>query len=227
MSPGPRPKEGAVQVLICDDHLLLAELLGKVLTSHGHRVVVTIDPEKAVETAANHGIDVCLMDLGFPAQMYPDGPVPSIDAIRRLHEAGIRVVVLSGSSNEKLRQAALDAGASDVLLKGEPIDAVIDAVEQANGRRRRMPLVRTPTRGAQGWSRASLADFLTERERAVLEGLVHGESTTALAARLGVRPGTARTHVQNLLGKLCVHTRLEAVSLAVEHHLVDLPEDHV
>lgn len=216
-----------MQVLICDDHLLLAELLAKVLTSHGHQVVVTIDPEKAVEAAANEGVDVCLMDLGFPAQVSSDGPGPSIDAIRRLHEAGTRVVVLSGSSNERLRQAAFEAGASDVLLKGEPIDAVIDAVEQANGRSRRRPLVGTPARGPQEWNRASLADFLTERERAVLEGLVHGESTVALAARLGVRPGTARTHVQNLLGKLCVHTRLEAVSLAVEHHLVDLPEDHV
>ena len=216
-----------MQVLICDDHLLLAELLGKVLRSHGHDVTVTTDPEQAVKAAVTDGVDVCLMDLGFPAQVAAEGHAPAIDAIRSLHGAGTRVVVLSGSSDERLRNAALDAGASDVLLKGEPIDAVVDAVEQTpNGRSSRKALVEAPARGRQEWTRASLAEFLTPRERAVLEGLVHGESTTALAARLGVRPATARTHVQNLLGKLCVHTRLEAVSLAVEHRLVDLPQDH-
>lgn len=217
-----------MQVLICDDHLLLAELLGKVLTSHGHHVTVTTDPAQAVETAAAGGVDVCLMDLGFPDQVAAQGHAPSIDAIRQLHDTGTRVVVLSGSSNGPLRRAAVEAGASDLLLKGEPIDAVVDAVEQ-------LPHARSSTkapdpsaaRARPGWSRASLAEFLTPRERAVLEGLVNGESTTALARRLGVRPATARTHVQNLLGKLCVHTRLEAVSLAVEHRLVDLPEDHV
>lgn len=216
-----------MQVLICDDHLLLAELLGKVLTSHGHEVTVTTDPQQAVQKAAAGGVDVCLMDLGFPKQIAEEGHAPSIEAIRELHGAGTRVVVLSGSSNESLREAARAAGASDLLLKGEPIDAVVEAVEQAP---RERPSRQAPPGGSapgrHKWSRASLAEFLTPREWAVLEGLVHGESTTALAARLGVRPATARTHVQNLLGKLCVHTRLEAVSLAVEHQLVELPDDH-
>lgn len=214
-----------MQILICDDHRLLAELLGKVLTAHGHDVVVSTDPEEAVELAERRAVDVCIMDLGFRSDPSEPGDAPSIRSIRLLQEVGTPVVVLTGSSDARSQQQAVEAGASDLLLKGEPIDAVVEAVETAaHGGSRRPDLhPGAPVSPRPEWSYASLAGFLTPRERAVLEGLVNGESTTALAERLGVRPATARTHVQNLLGKLCVHTRLEAVSLAVTHGIVEPP----
>jgi DNA-binding NarL/FixJ family response regulator len=63
---------------------------------------------------------------------------------------------------------------------------------------------------------------LTAREADVLAGLVRGESTKALAERLNVRPATARTHVQHLLGKLGVHSRLQAVAFVIEHPIDEL-----
>jgi DNA-binding NarL/FixJ family response regulator len=67
---------------------------------------------------------------------------------------------------------------------------------------------------------------LTAREMEVLAGLVDGESTKALAARLGVTSATARTHVQNVLAKLGAHSRLQAVALVVEQSLLSFAGDH-
>ena len=69
-----------------------------------------------------------------------------------------------------------------------------------------------------------LAAFLTTRERECLRLLVDGLDTTRMATALGVSPATVRTHVQSLLVKLGVHSRLEAASLAVRYRLVeDMP----
>ena len=69
-----------------------------------------------------------------------------------------------------------------------------------------------------------LAAYLTIRERQCLGLLVEGLDTAQMAVRLGVSPATVRTHVQSLLTKLGVHSRLEAASLAVRHRLLeDLP----
>ena len=71
------------------------------------------------------------------------------------------------------------------------------------------------------------AQFLTARERQVLRLLVVGESTQGIARRLGVTRSTARSHVQSLLGRLAVHSRVEAVRYALSHDLVDLETDVV
>jgi len=65
---------------------------------------------------------------------------------------------------------------------------------------------------------------LTGREREVLQRLVRGERTRTIAAGMGVSYSTARTHVQNLLRKLGVHSRLEAVAFALSHSLVRVGE---
>jgi DNA-binding NarL/FixJ family response regulator len=216
-----------MEILVCDDHQLLSELISGVLTDRGHRVSVTNLPAEAVTVALANPIDVCVMDLGFPTpQDGATGQVAPLDAIRMISAAGARVVVLSGSGALTTQEAALEAGATRYMVKGEPISDVIRAVEHAVFEQRPHAPPGPPAFSAHfaaTWTRASLAAFITPRERSVLEGLVLGESTTALARRLGVRPATARTHVQNLLGKLCVHSRLEAVALAVEYELVDLP----
>ncbi|HVD27795.1 MAG TPA: LuxR C-terminal-related transcriptional regulator, partial [Mycobacteriales bacterium] len=66
---------------------------------------------------------------------------------------------------------------------------------------------------------AQLTRHLTRREREVLVMLVNGEATVAIAAKMGIREPTARSHIQNLLAKLGVHSRLEAVALAVRSGL--------
>lgn len=220
-----------MDIVMCDDHRLLAELLSSVLAERGHEVQVLLSPADVCAVAATRPVDVCVMDLGFPVPAQPDPPALSpLEAICRLVALGVRVVVLTGSEQSATVDEARAAGASSYLVKGEPIGRLLDAVEGSDpvwplGNKRSGPAARPA--GHRAWTRGSLADFLTPSEWSVLEGLVFGESTTALAARLGVRPATARTHVQNLLGKLCVHSRLEAVALAIEHDLVSVPADEL
>ena len=69
-------------------------------------------------------------------------------------------------------------------------------------------------------STGSLAELLTEREREVLALLAHGLSTRAIARSLSISSATVRNHVQSILNKLQVHSRLEAVTYALDHNLV-------
>jgi DNA-binding NarL/FixJ family response regulator len=84
------------------------------------------------------------------------------------------------------------------------------------------PPVAEPLWPMTGASNSPLAD-LTEREREILRGLSEGMSTSALAKKLGIAPVTVRNHVQNVLQKLDVHTKLAAVALAYQHGLIGKP----
>jgi two-component system nitrate/nitrite response regulator NarL len=210
-----------MRIVLCEDHHLLAECLGDALRVHGHEVAVTSTPRDAVERVFEQPTDVCIMDLGFP-DGEGDDELGAMDAIRMITDQGGRVIVLSGSAAPARREEALGQGAAAFLVKDEPISQLLCAVEHPERPPAPAPLASTTTHRPAHWDHASLAEFLTPRERTVLEGLVQGESTALLARRLGVRPATARTHVQNLLGKLCVHSRLEAVVLAVEHGVVEV-----
>jgi DNA-binding CsgD family transcriptional regulator len=95
-------------------------------------------------------------------------------------------------------------------------------LERARAGERVIDVPDAPTRRVPGQSRAAvLAGALTARERECLGLLVAGLDTAAMVARLGVSRTTVRTHLQSVLTKLCVHSRLEAASFAVRHRLVD------
>jgi DNA-binding NarL/FixJ family response regulator len=95
---------------------------------------------------------------------------------------------------------------------------VIDVVEQVHSHEGSVTMA--PFRANDGAGVDQFADRLTAREREVLERLVSGERTQVIAAAMGVSYSTARTHVQNVLHKLGVHSRLEAVAFAMHHSLV-------
>lgn len=194
--PGAR----ALDIVVCDDHLLLAECLAAILDARGHRVLVATDPDSAVRLVGDGHADVCVMDLSFPQ-------ATGFDAIREITRASpaTRVVVLSGSAHPFAQERAVAAGAAAFVVKGEDVSRLIDAVEAID----QLP-------PADEW-RVDIA--LTAREREVLERLVSGERTRTIAEGMGVSYSTARTHVRNLLRKLGVHSRLEAVALAMSHSL--------
>jgi two-component system nitrate/nitrite response regulator NarL len=204
-----------MNVVVCDDHRLLAECLSLVLEARGHRVIATVnDPDEAVRIVTDREVDVCVMDLSFPDASGFD----AIDAISRT-SPGTQVVVLSGSSQPFAEMRAIEAGAAAFVLKDDDVSRLIDVVEQVysrDGTVATMPLRGTEAHGAV----EQFATRLTAREREVLQRLVSGERTQAIAAGMGVSYSTARTHVQNVLHKLGVHSRLEAVAFAMRHSLV-------
>jgi two-component system nitrate/nitrite response regulator NarL len=205
-----------MRLLVCDDHRLLLEALSMALADKGHWVVATaLDPDEAVEAAREHQPDVCLLDVRFPSGN-------GLNAIRRIHavSADTKVVILSGTTSAALVGDAIAQGAQGFVGKEKPIAVVIEAVELASqGYLAVDPIL------LQAALRPSVrADdplwvlkFLTEREWQVMRCLIDGLSTQEIADRLRVQRSTARTHVQNLLIKLGVHSRLQAAALMTAH----------
>jgi DNA-binding NarL/FixJ family response regulator len=207
-----------MKVVICDDHRLFADALARMLETRDWNVAtVASAPAHAVAAVAAGDIDTCLMDINFP-----DGDT-GLDGISTVRETSpnTKVVVLTASRDPRLVQRALESGAQGVAFKDDDIDTVIDLVERLHDSKRAdTPAPRTRSivsRHAR--DKDQLARFLTDREVEVLERLVRGEGGKEIALAMGISYSTARTHVQNILAKLGVHSRLAAVAFAIEHEL--------
>jgi two-component system nitrate/nitrite response regulator NarL len=202
-----------VRLLLCDDHQLFLEAMAPALTAHGHEVVGTATAlEGVLDAVARSAPDACLLDLRFP-----EGT--SIQVMRQVREAHPRTQVLMLSATEDPRDvaAALDAGANGFVRKDSPLDAVLSALRrlQAGELAVDPELLRAALRvpHAALSREPEVLKHLTQRERDVLDRLVSGETTAEIAASLGIARSTARTHVQSVLVKLHVHSRLQAAAL--------------
>jgi two-component system, NarL family, nitrate/nitrite response regulator NarL len=203
-----------VRVLLCDDHQLFAEALGDVLFTRGDDVVLTTSPDRAVELALELQPSVCVMDRSFP-----EGDIGA-DAARRLLQVSPRtaVLMLTGSADTAAARSALGAGVRGFLRKDTPLQHIVEALDQlAEGLLMVDPAVLRPEVSRSAGTRIAT---LTAREQEVLERMVHGESGQSMATDMAVSYSTMRTHVQNILAKLGVHSQLEAAAFAVEHGLV-------
>lgn len=215
----------AIRLLICDDHRLLTDTLADV-ASHDPRLALlpaVHSAEEAVELARHTHPDVVLMDIEFR------GPMNGIEATRRIKQnsPATKVVIMTAHDDEGLLVEAVEAGASGFLRKTEGVDEFIHAVKAAaageilidrSALARLLPKVareREVRRDAQ-----LLLGQLTDREREVLSQLAKGMRNDDIAAALFISPQTVQTHVRNLLAKLGVHSKLEAVAYAVRHGAV-------
>lgn len=217
-----------VTLLICDDHKILTDSLAMVVErDKGLRMVVppVHTPEEAVRICREHHPDVVLMDIVFK------GPMNGIEATRRIKEdsPATKVVIMTAHDDERLLVEAVEAGASGFLGKDEAADEVLAAAKAAaEGEVLIDPVTLTrilhqvaKEREAHRDAMALLAD-LTDREREVLRLLAQGTRNDAIAQRLFISPQTVQTHVRNLLAKLGVHSKLEAVAFAVRHGAISV-----
>jgi two-component system, NarL family, nitrate/nitrite response regulator NarL len=216
------------RVLLCDDHAVFADALAVALAAGGDEVVaVARTVTEGLARARATRPDVVLMDLHFASG--PDG----LDGVRALtaESPAPRVILLSANVDGGVLKEAIAAGADGVLSKAQPLSAVIRAVQQvaAGAFYADTQLLRRSMRPAPAeLDEVQLAaQFFTPREREVLERLVQGTSTSDMAEAMGVGVSTVRTHVQAVLSKLGVSSRLEAVLLAVSHRLVEPPQRHL
>jgi two-component system nitrate/nitrite response regulator NarL len=204
-----------VNLLHCDDHRLFAESLGAVLRWRGHQVLWAGNPEEALTVATSNAPDVCLMDLLFPGRT-------GVQAIRQMIgvSPSTRVIVLSACSDIAVLTEAMDAGAIGFAAKDDGVDRVLHLIDRVQGGDVSPRIGTLKDLVGRRQANASVGPALTWREREVLTHLARGESTSAVAQRLGLRYSTARTHIQNVLAKLDTHSRLEAVATAVQQGLV-------
>jgi len=209
---GPRTiRPGSITLVICDDHRMFGESLGAMLEARGHTVMAcTSDPSVAVAEVAARRPDILVTDLLFPGANGIDG----VDAIGAALSASprTRAVVLSGSGDDEWFARAERAGAMACLVKQRDIARILDAIDAVAAGHQVFdrPARRTPGRGDGSHD---LLRYLTGRERQVLERLVRGQLTATIAVEMGMAHSTARSHIQKVLSKLGVHSRLEAVSL--------------
>ena len=162
-----------------------------------------------------------MLDVGFPEG---DG----IEVLSHAAELSptTKVLMLSAARDPELVRTAIDLGACGYICKDVGVVEVIRAVERVQeGEIILDPLV---VRALTQRSRAKpddiewLIGFLTRREREVLRRIVIGQSTREMAQDMHVSKSTARTHVQNVLQKLGVHSRLQAVAAVSRRHSADL-----
>ncbi|MGI8825102.1 MAG: LuxR C-terminal-related transcriptional regulator [Chloroflexota bacterium] len=171
--------------------------------------------------------DVAVVDLTLP-----DGSgIQLIREMRSVNPHGTPLVLTAEPGRLEAAEAVI-AGAAGVLHKSVPIEEVIDAVRRASRQDALMsqPEVSELLRLATH-HRIEQRDVdkrvtsLTPRELEVLDALAEGLTDKQIAQRLFVGHETVRTHMVNILGKLGVNTRLQALVFAVRHEIVDLSED--
>jgi DNA-binding NarL/FixJ family response regulator len=224
LSSRDSPRRGdapAIRVLIADDHRSFAEALRTAIRmERGMSVVAVVhDGVAAVEAARRRRPDVVLMDVQMPGT---DG----IAATRQVLEErpDTRVVMLSAYEEEHNVARALDAGAIGFLSKYSPVKEIIRAVRAAYRGDElidpddvRRILTHLRKKRAQDAVARARVERLTRRETEILQGLAEGRSPERLADQLGISRHTLRTHQQNILFKLKVHSKLEALALAIRH----------
>lgn len=203
-----------------DAHRLFVEAMGCVLEQYGADIIGrAFTASEGVELASREHPDVTLIDLHLP-----DGS--GLDAGKEilLADPMARIVAITGVRDRGAEREAIRAGFRGYIPKDARMASVVNGIREVlQGKVVVIPRTRDASahERAGGSRDARLASDLTERERDVLELIVSGATSEIIADRLGISRNTVRTHVQSVLTKLQVHSRLEAAAFAVRHGLVD------
>lgn len=203
-----------MRLVIGDDHALLLDALAATLAARGWEVTATATtPEAAVAAVERTEPELCLLDVTFPQGS-------GLDAAREIlrRAPGTHVVMFTASEDPDTVLRAVEIGVRGFLRKDQGIENIVAMLERVGAGETVIEgeLLRNAMR-AQGMPGRRLQQsplrFLTAREREVLDHLCAGETTAEIAAALSVATSTARTHVQSVLTKLGVHSRLQAVAV--------------
>jgi DNA-binding NarL/FixJ family response regulator len=211
---------GTIRVALVDDEAMVRVGLRMVLSAEPDLEVVgeAADGGAAVAMVAETSPDVVLMDVRMPG-------VDGIEGARRVLATTpeAKVVVLTTFDEDEYVEAALRAGVSGFLLKVAPPERLVDAVRTvASGGGLLDPSVTVrviesfATAAPARVQRSARLDSLTERERDVLRLIGRGLSNAEIAAELYLGETTVKTHVSNVLAKLGVRDRVQAVVAAYE-----------
>ncbi|MFC6062325.1 MULTISPECIES: response regulator [Streptomyces] len=214
-----------VKVMVVDDHPMWRDAVARDLAEAGFDVVATAgDGPQAVRRAQAAGPDVLVLDLNLPG-------MPGVEVCRELVGANprLRVLVLSASGEHADVLEAVKSGATGYLVKSASTAELIEAVRSTAvgdpvftpglaglvlGEYRRLASDPAPATADEPG-----APRLTDRETEVLRLVAKGLSYKQIAERLVISHRTVQNHVQNTLGKLQLHNRVELVRYAIERGL--------
>jgi len=216
-----------ITVAMLEDHQILVdslslmlryesdfEFLGSASTiSNGQRLIRETTP------------DVLLLDVGLP-----DGN--GLDLIPEVNRISpeTNIIVLTSLSDEATLMRVIDSGISGFVSKNSQLSDLLETIRKAADGEIVMPtsllvglLMRLPRDKAAAYQEEKGWERLTVREQEVLELLASGKSGNEIAEELHIAPLTVRTHIRNLMSKMGVHSRLEAVAFGMKNGLIDPP----
>jgi DNA-binding NarL/FixJ family response regulator len=216
-----------IRLLIADDHELFRRGLRMVLEDEDDIEIVDEagDGEVAVDLAREHAPDVVVMDVRMPG-------LSGIQAARRIkeEEPGTKILVLTISDEEDDLYDAIKAGANGYLLKEISIDEIANAVRSVHSGQSLI----SPSMASKLLDEFAAmikkeeqkeevpAPRLTPREMEVLEHVAQGMNNREIAKALFISENTVKNHVRNILEKLHLHSRMEAVVYAVREKLLEI-----
>jgi DNA-binding NarL/FixJ family response regulator len=221
VSADPKP----IRVLFVEDHQLLADALAAMLSREPDMQIVGIAGTVAdAKIMAREQLDVVLMDYRLP-----DGTGAEATRAIKARWPAARIVMVTALTDDETLLESIQAGADGYLTKDRAAEDVVTAVRAAHAGETLLPrsvIVEIARRVAAARERGDerrVVEPLTPRELEILRALTEGMSTPEICERLFIAPNTLRTHVQNIMGKLRVHSKLEAVAFALKYRLVDPP----
>jgi DNA-binding NarL/FixJ family response regulator len=211
MNPAP-----PIRILVVDDHFVVRE---------GIRSLIRREPGMVVIAEASHGAegvtmhkllspDVTIIDLRMPVM----GGVEATALIRQ-ETPDAKILVLTSFDGDEDIHAAFEAGASGYLLKHSSGDQVIPAVRALMQGGTWIP----PEVGEHLAARQR-GEVLSGREKEIVRHLALGEANKEIGAAVGISEQTVKSHVKNILAKLHVRDRTEAVTVALRRGIIHLPE---
>jgi DNA-binding NarL/FixJ family response regulator len=215
-------RSAPIRVMVVDDHPMWRDAVARDLAEAGYDVVATAaDGAQALRVTGAARPDVVVLDLQLPDM----SGVEVTRGLRAAHPA-VRVLVLSASGEQQDVLDAVKAGAVGYLLKSSARAEFLDAVRRtADGEAVFTPglaaLVLGEFRRLAAAPAGNSVDTprLSERETEILRMVATGLSYKQIATRLALSHRTVQNHVQNTLGKLHLHNRIELVRYAIEHGL--------
>ncbi|MEL7084998.1 MAG: response regulator transcription factor [Cyanobacteria bacterium J06597_1] len=203
-----------ITLLVAEDHGIVRQGIVSILQRQAEFTVVAeaCDGLEAVDLHDTHQPDVTLMDLRMPN-------LEGVDAIARIRARtpDAKIIILTTYDTDEDIYRGLQAGARGYILKDADFEDLIDAVRTVYNDQRYLP-ANVALKLAERMS----SDELTEREQEVLNLMVRGSSTSALAEKLNLSEGTVKFHINHIFQKLGVNDRTQAVVVALRRGLARL-----
>lgn len=201
MAPNMRPRG---RVLIVDDDPVVCEIVASTLEEHGYPTRRAADAREALYLVQREMPDVVVLDVHLP-------DISGYQVCRRLRDDygdGLGIILISGERKESLdRAAGMLLGADDYMVKPFALDEFLARVQRLA--RRSRPIARTVVAG------------LTRRELEILRLLACGMEHTDIARDLVITAKTVEKHIEHILLKLGVHSRAQAIALALQQEAVE------
>jgi DNA-binding NarL/FixJ family response regulator len=205
---------GKIRVMCVDDHPIVREGIASIINLQPDMVLVgaAATGKEALERFFQLHPDVALVDLRLP-------DMTGFDLIKKIRDKSpnARMIVLSSHEGDVDIQRALEAGAQGYVVKGIVREELLETIRIVHAGKRRLPAA-----VAQKLAEHMADEPISSRELEVLSLMASGKRNKEIASDLSIAEDTVKMHVRNILSKLQVNDRTEAVTIALRRGIIHL-----